>query len=236
MKVTFIEHSAFLIESAVCTLLFDYYQGALPAVDPKKPLYVFASHFHQDHFSKKIFRLFEDHPDVTYVLSSDIKQHYSIPKDRKTVLIGPDETWQNGIFVETLRSNDEGVAFIVRFPDDPGIPPKEFRTIYHAGDLNDWHWDEEEDSMELVSAYYREMEKIRGRYFDAAFIPLDPRLEAHAPDGILGFAKYADAGSIYPMHMWGKFSVITDFLRRPESRCSAEKTAPVSFYEGERKR
>lgn len=231
MKVTFIEHSAFLIESAVCTLLFDYYQGPVPVIDQEKPLYVFASHFHQDHFSKKIFSLFEKHPDVTFVLSSDIKKHHRLPADRRIILLRPDETWEDGIRVRTLRSNDEGVAFIVTFPDDEKKPPVQFRTVYHAGDLNDWHWDEEEDSLELIKAYYTELEKIRGSFFDAAFIPLDPRLEEHAQDGILGFAEYADAEQIYPMHMWGNFSVIDSFLALPESRPLREKIAPVTFYE-----
>ena len=38
----------------------------------------------------------------------------------------------NGTQVDTLLSNDSGVAFIVKTKEG---------TIYHAGDLNDWYWD-----------------------------------------------------------------------------------------------
>ena len=37
----------------------------------------------------------------------------------------------DGVAIETLKSTDEGVAYIVH---SDGI------TIYHAGDLNWWHW------------------------------------------------------------------------------------------------
>ena len=230
MKVTFIMHSAFLIESAVCTFIFDYYAGDLPKIDPDKPLYVLASHAHGDHFSEEIFRLFENHPDVTYLLSADIAEHCCLPEEKKIVLLEPEEEYRNLITVKTLRSNDEGVAFLVSFPDSREDPAGAVRTIYHAGDLNNWHWDEEPDSLALIEAYHTALKKIRGSHFDAAFIPLDPRLEDHAKEGILDFAKYADADCIFPMHMWGDYSVIDRFLALPEAGDLREKIVPASFY------
>ena len=60
MIVTFVHHSCFVVETSERVLIFDYFQngrikgyhftGVLPEFDRKKPLYVFASHFHQDHF------------------------------------------------------------------------------------------------------------------------------------------------------------------------------------------
>ncbi len=41
LKVTFLYHSAFLVELSHCSLLFDWYGGAIPAFDRHKPLYVF---------------------------------------------------------------------------------------------------------------------------------------------------------------------------------------------------
>ena len=38
MKVTFIYHSAFLVELERCSLLFDWYGGDLPKIDRTKPL------------------------------------------------------------------------------------------------------------------------------------------------------------------------------------------------------
>ena len=55
MKVTFIKHSSYFVELHSCCLLFDYTEGAVP--ETEKPLYVFASHSHGDHFSPAVFNL-----------------------------------------------------------------------------------------------------------------------------------------------------------------------------------
>ena len=71
MKVTFINHSSFFVELESHCLLFDYYQGDIPQV-VDKPLYVFASHSHEDHFSPEIFQLARPGREVYYLLSDDI--------------------------------------------------------------------------------------------------------------------------------------------------------------------
>ena len=72
MKITYIHHSAFLVETESAYLLFDYFQRKLPEFSEEKPLYVFASHRHPDHFSKVIFDLEEKHPNIHYILAFDI--------------------------------------------------------------------------------------------------------------------------------------------------------------------
>ena len=52
MKITYIHHSSFCVELQNSILLFDYFKGELPKFDKAKKLYVFASHFHEDHFDK----------------------------------------------------------------------------------------------------------------------------------------------------------------------------------------
>ena len=55
LKVTYIYHSGFLVETERSYLLFDYWKGEIPPLDYKKELYIFASHAHRDHFSEDIF-------------------------------------------------------------------------------------------------------------------------------------------------------------------------------------
>ena len=57
LKITFIYHSGFAVETLDCTLLFDYYRGDIPEFAAEKPLYVFSSHQHADHFNFQIFDL-----------------------------------------------------------------------------------------------------------------------------------------------------------------------------------
>ena len=55
MKVQYIGHSGFLVTMESCCLLFDYYTGTIPKLPGDRPLYVFSSHRHQDHFDPEIF-------------------------------------------------------------------------------------------------------------------------------------------------------------------------------------
>ena len=62
MKVTFIHHSSFLVETESRYLLFDYFQGELPDMKDDKPLYILASHRHGDHFSLCCRRMHRGRP------------------------------------------------------------------------------------------------------------------------------------------------------------------------------
>ena len=139
MKITYIGHSGFLAETEHVLLLFDYYQGEIPALPGDKTLYVFASHRHRDHFNPEVFGLTQKHPGRMYVFSSDIWRS-RVPEAEKGNLVSlkPRQEWQDDrIRVMTLKSTDEGVAFLV-YADG--------RTFYHAGDLNDWRWEEEPEN------------------------------------------------------------------------------------------
>ena len=207
--VTYIEHSCFLVETAECYLLFDYYGGEvpLPALDPAKPLLLFNSHAHHDHFSKEIFALRDRYPSALFVLSADIPVPATVqpftcpmlPHEHRLLQLTDGRT---AVSIDTLRSNDEGVAFIIRIGD---------LCIYHAGDLNNWWWDGDVEDQKLANIYHEELEHIRGRHFTAAFIPLDPRLKGWWK-GIEDFMHYADADAIFPMHNFGEKGLPKKFL------------------------
>ena len=72
MKITFLYHSAFLVELEHGSLLFDWYGGTVPDYDRTKPLYVFSSHHHGDHYSPEIFSLL-GRDNVWYVLATCIR-------------------------------------------------------------------------------------------------------------------------------------------------------------------
>lgn len=214
MKVTYIHHSAFFVETETACLLFDYFEKKLPEIPKEKPLYVFASHRHPDHFSEVIFNLAADHENVRFILSFDIwKKRVPDGLKEKAVFLKPDEVFDDGILrVETFKSTDEGVAFWCTVDG---------KQVYHAGDLNHWYWEgeEEEWNTEMTKAYRTEIEKMRGRCADVAFLPLDPRLESSFYLGIDDFMKAADAKTIFPMHFWGDYSVAERLKNLP---CSEE--------------
>ena len=153
LTVTYIKHSGFLIETANSYLLFDYWQGKLPELQYDKELYIFSSHAHHDHYTKDIFKLENKCQRVVYVLSSDIKRASSFWKKAENVIfMKPHEEKEiDDCVISTLKSTDEGVAFLVK---------TEGKTIYHAGDLHWWDWpgEPEEDNKMMEQLYKAEME------------------------------------------------------------------------------
>lgn len=213
LKVTYIGHSGFLAELEGVLFLFDYYQGEIPALPEEKRLYVFASHRHKDHFNPEIFKLAERCPDVQYVLSRDIWLS-QVPKalHGQTVQLKPGAAWADPLIaVETLKSTDEGVAFLVR---------AEGKTIYHAGDLNHWHWEGETEAWnrKMEEDFRKALKPLRGMKIDAAFLPLDPRQEGSYALGMDYFLELTDTRQVYPMHCWERYAIIDRWLtEHPDS-------------------
>lgn len=212
MKVTYIEHSCFSVELEKVILLFDYFKGELPVFDKDKTIYVFSSHNHHDHFNISIFQLLSRYPNVKHVFSKDIKRKFgrkffntngvSDSVYGKIEFISSNQTFENlDLKVETLRSTDEGVAFIVT---------ADGKTIYHAGDLHLWVWNHKSESNneDMKEQFEKEMAKIKNRHFDAAFVVLDPRQEEEFYLGFDYFMKNTDTDKVYPMHCWNDTSVI----------------------------
>ena len=103
---------------------------------------------------------------------------------------------------ETLTSTDEGVAFLISC---------EGKTIYHAGDLNWWTWAGEESPEEyedMAKRFHHEIEKLKGRFIDIAFLPLDARQGERYYWGFDAFMKMTHTALAFPMHCFGDYSVM----------------------------
>lgn len=215
MKITFLNHSAFLVESAHYNILFDWTgETPLPVFDRSKHLYVFASHHHGDHYTPRIFALGMD--NVTYILATCIRLSAKRKaglgiKDESVVRMRAGERRIVGeLEVRTVRSNDAGVAFLVNGPDG---------SLFHAGDLNDWSWEGEDPAwLEMIGNGWRKsLAQLEGVAVDAAFLPLDGRLEKNFWLGVHGYLQVLRCGTVFPMHCWGDFSVIDRLKAMPES-------------------
>ena len=117
MRVTYIGHSGFSVELESHILLFDYYEGTMPEFDPAKKLLVFASHSHPDHFNREILKLVDVHPDVEYIFPKDIGIAKKEQRVSEHFMRKRDEIIVEDTKVKSLRSTDEGVAFLVRCED-----------------------------------------------------------------------------------------------------------------------
>ncbi len=208
MNIKYIYHSGFSLELERNILVFDYYKGNIPEFSQDKNIYIFSSHSHYDHFSDKIFTLRSNYKNIEYILSNDIKTE---AKD-DILLLGPDETtYLNDLKITTLKSSDLGVAFIVEV---------EGKVIYHAGDLNWWHWEGESlsENQNAENLFKTEINKIKDRYFDMAFLPLDPRQGSYYYLGFDYFMKNTKTKKAFPMHCCDDYSVIDKLMNSESSK------------------
>lgn len=135
MKLTYIFHSGFVLETNQSILIFDFWMdpvGIMESVlQSKKPLYVLSSHFHEDHFNRDIFEWKKIKPNITYILSKDILRHRRASKDEADAWLAKGASWADDrISVRALGSTDSGVSWIVE---------TEGKRIFHAGDLSNWY-------------------------------------------------------------------------------------------------
>lgn len=227
MNITYIHHSGYLVELEHTLLLFDYFDGTLPFLDPGKKLIVFSSHRHEDHFDPVIFELEKQVSEIHFVLSGDIwKKRVPSHLLERTDFINPREElvlpgdWP--VKIRTYRSTDEGVAFFVE---------AENHTIYHAGDLNDWRWEGEPDSWNrtMHANYMEELKKMQedGIMPEAAMVPVDGRLEQWFYLGLQEFMETVGAKMVFPMHFWKDFGIISRLKQLPCTESYRDRIADI---------
>jgi len=213
MKLTYVFHSCFVIESTDITLIFDYYKDSannwlmrhLP--DFKGKVYVFASHAHHDHFNKEILKWTNVRNDIQYIFSKDILDEKQCLSSDGFFLNKGEAYQDDRIYVKAYGSTDQGISFYVEAGG---------KKIFHAGDLNDWHWKEESTPEEIADAekfYQDELNILAGEVpvLDVAMFPLDPRLGADFADGAILFLQKIKTGLLVPMHCQGEHAFINYF-------------------------
>jgi L-ascorbate metabolism protein UlaG (beta-lactamase superfamily) len=215
MTLTYIFHSGFVLETDKSILIFDYWldlNGVVPPFLKKdKPVYVFSSHFHEDHFNRAIFEWRQQREGITYILSKDIYKHRRANKEDADVWLAKGGTWSDGtLSVWALGSTDSGVSWIIE---------TEGKRIFHAGDLNNWYarflpeampgetiyseeFDEEIDPIAHEKQYLGELKDIRKitDSFDVVMFPIDGRIGNGYTLGGRQFIERFKVGLFVPMH------------------------------------
>lgn len=217
MKITYLGHSGFAVETEKFNFVFDYYTGEIPELSQKKDTFVFVSHNHYDHMNPDVFNLCRSMKNVRFVLSSDIPD--SLPQRfgvRDYISASPGrslrfETRGGRMRVKTLYSTDAGVAFLV-------ITERE--TIFHAGDLNLWLWDgmTESEVYDMTNAYRQYTAPLRNYTIDVAFLTLDTRQEQYAFLNIDYYMRHFNIKNCIPMHYFGSTKI-----------CDALKDSDISI-------
>lgn len=207
------------MEADRCVLIFDYWMDPSNVMHRfinhpvNKHTYVFASHFHEDHFTGEIFkwkgnRLFAD---CKYILSKDILKHRRAQKTEADIWISKGDTWKDSnITVIATGSNDSGISWIIEIED---------KRIFHAGDLCNWYarflsgntpdknvYSEEfgkyVNPIAEEKRFLGELKDIRKTTdsFDLVMFPVDNRIGNGYTLGARQFIERFKVGIFVPMH------------------------------------
>lgn len=195
----FLHHSGFMLELETMILVFDYYLDPLKRLEDRlektdKPVYFFVSHVHGDHFNRAI-RKFEKRASG-YFLHRDC--HLALADESLLHEMDVGETANEGpLSVHMYGSTDAGGSYMVE---------AEGLTIFHAGDLNWWHWAGEGDSenREARDWFFRELSCIKEKEVDIAMLPVDARQQAAREWGVKAYLSHFSAGLLIPMHAFGQ--------------------------------
>lgn len=222
MELVYLEHSGFLLRGETCSVIIDFYHDAVmpdgqecvarEIVAAKGKIYVLASHAHADHFNPRVLEWFKTNTAIQYIFSADIHlSDVSVPVH----FLKKGECWSDGcLTVTAFGSTDVGVSFLLEV---------EGKKLFHAGDLNNWHWRDESTPAEVRAAslaFARELEDVipfAGK-IDVAMFPVDPRL---GTDYDLGARQFVDAirpRVFVPMHCWEMYREANAFGTYAESR------------------
>lgn len=239
-EVRYVYHDCFLVTTPECALVFDFWKdptimrnvsseientrsdinesvdsGVVPdfikVISKDKPLYVFVSHFHKDHFNRDIFRWEEVHDNIRFIISKDTAQHArhllrqdSIyrgprPDPNRVTILRKGETYSDAVLsVKAFGSTDTGNSYAVTICES-GL------KIFHAGDLNCWTWRDESTQEEIAqaeNAFEMELDPIAREFpaFDIVMFPVDSRIGTGYAEGAHRFLKSINVGHFFPMH------------------------------------
>jgi L-ascorbate metabolism protein UlaG (beta-lactamase superfamily) len=201
VRIYFLHHSAVCVIVDKTLLVFDYYlhdgdkhieDGHISKEDIAcfERVYVFVSHSHHDHFNPVIFDWASD--KVTYIIDSTVK---ATPRD--AIILRPGEAYNDEqIYVREFGSTDCGGSFYV---DINGT------SLFHAGDLNDWHWKDEGNerySRVMSKMFHREILYLKEHvaHIDYAFFPVDKRMGADHDAGARTFIDMMKPDVLIPIH------------------------------------
>lgn len=228
LTVTYYHHSGFSVAMDDVLLVFDYWtgeHGELPedkriTVDFLKQfrqVYVFISHEHPDHLDPVVFTWRNEAP-VTYIVAADMP----VGTRGKRMAPGDSLTLSPEVSVKAFDSTDLGVSFLV---DIRGV------HVFHAGDLNFWHWREESTVKEIEEAddaFRQAVEPIAREKIDLAFFPVDARQGLMYDAGANYFIMCVKPRLLIPMHFWGRAEIAMEFARR--SRCRQTEVMALTRY------
>lgn len=216
--LTYIHHDCFLLETPECGIVFDFWKEPeagdllrrLKRISAGRPVYVFVSHHHKDHFTPEIFEWAAEIPSIHYIVSNDVRKLYKRYFSADSRYVGPRRVEPE--MVTVAREGDilqfPGADFHIFGSTDIGnsvVVVSGRKRYFHAGDLNAWIWKDESTEQEIaeaLAAFRKKVTPIAEQFprIDVAMFPVDSRIGSDWWEGAREFVRMVDVGIFVPMH------------------------------------
>lgn len=167
---------------------------------------VFVPRASAEHNDPVIFNWSKSFP-ISYVLTDDLKEIVAQRANIHFIRQGENLKIAN-VKVRAYGSTDSGISLMANCA---GI------NIFHAGDLNLWHWREESTLHEINKAendFYRVVSSIDENRIDICMFPLDPNLGGLYDAGANHFIMAKKPRMFFPMHWSKRTEIAEDYARR----------------------
>lgn len=233
MRVLFDHHSGFALIADKAIVLIDVLRDkkiddfSLSIKEILKlnlPIYVLATHFHEDHFDPYILTL-SSLAKVKFIFSSDIKKYRGkFFKEKKfaTTFIHLNNGYEDdNLSIIPLDSTDSGLSFYIKLE---GV------NFFHAGDCNLWyHPDLSLNERRMMDGTFDAVLKnlLALDTIDVLMFPIDARFKSQRFAGIKRLCEVITPKFIIPMHGWNLFSKMVI----PKEYCQNSKLLPLSHNE-----
>lgn len=225
MTVTYIYHSCYLLEFSDFSIIFDFYQDVRKENDQfwvkdyllSKPqdLYVFCTHSHADHFNPEMLTWKEKKENIKYIFSKELRDADVVNQNNEEfIFLDKGDVFEDShLKAKAFGSTDIGGSFLLTING---------KMFFHAGDLNNWHWNEEVPKIEASgyeNNYLCELELVAEslEHLFLAMFPVDPRLGKDYMKGAEQFVRRVSTDYFLPMHFgenYDKANAFEKFARQ----------------------
>ena len=224
MILDYLYNSGFGFEFEDATIIIDYYkdssdkfhnQGLVHDYLLERPgkLYVLCSHIHPEHFNPEILTWREKRPDIIYILSKDILVGGKAQLGDAIFLDKGDIYSDDFLKVHACGSTDVGISFLMYINE---------KSIFHAGDLNNWNWCDESTKEEIDQAnndFLKELDYIHhiAPAIDLVLFPVDSRQGSDYMKGDKQFIERIRTKIFVPMHFGENYAEAIAFQQFAET-------------------
>lgn len=220
ITVTYFYQSTFAVAVGKTLLIFSYHEPdgekdnavRITAQDFSgfNNILVFVPNASAVHLDQVVFTWKPSYP-LTYIVSSDARD--KVPERSNVRFVKEGDAFSVAdAAIQVCGSTAEGVSFLVK---THGV------SVFHAGDLNLWHWREESTPQEIARAeqeFYDTVKRIPREPLDVCMFPLDPNQGGVYDAGANHIIMTLKPRIFFPMHFGSRGEIASDYARRMYTR------------------